>query len=266
MDNKDFLWLNLRDLPYFRAMLRAVEAQFYQNLDLPAPTLDLGCGDGHFATIAFNRQLEVGVDPWSGPLSEAARRGAYVSLAQADGIRMPFPDSIFGSAISNSVLEHIPHLDAVLLEMARVMRPGAPFVFCVPNQNFNQNLSVAGTLDKMGMKGFAKGYRRFFDSIARHSHLDGPEVWINRLGRAGFEVEHWRNYFSPQALHVLEWGHYFGLPALICRKVTGRWVLVRTSWNLALTRRIVQPFYDEPVEIEQGVCTFYVTKRATSPS
>ena len=42
MHKKDYLWLNLRDLPYFRAMLRAVEAQFYQDLELLAPTLDLG--------------------------------------------------------------------------------------------------------------------------------------------------------------------------------------------------------------------------------
>lgn len=179
---------------------------------------------------------------------------------------MPFPDSIFGSALSNSVLEHIPHLDAVLSETARVMRPGAPFVFCVPNQNFNPNLSVASALDKIGLKGLGKGYRRFFDRIARHSHLDAPEVWINRLGQAGFEVERWWNYFSPRALHIIEWGHYFGLPALICHKLTGRWVLVGTPWNMALTRWVVQPFYDEPVELAEGVCTFYLARRAASPS
>src|SRR4030067_3112346 len=73
MKDKDYLWLNLRDLPYFRAMLRAVEAQFYQAFELPAPTLDLGCGDGHFASIAFERKLEGGLDPWSGPIHQAAR-------------------------------------------------------------------------------------------------------------------------------------------------------------------------------------------------
>ena len=80
--DKDFLWLNLRDLPYFRAMLRAVEAQFYQEFELPAPTLDLGCGDGHFATITFERQLEVGLDPWAGPIHQAAKRW-WVSLTGA---------------------------------------------------------------------------------------------------------------------------------------------------------------------------------------
>jgi SAM-dependent methyltransferase len=266
MNDKDFLWLNLRELPYFRAMLRAVEAQFYQDFELPEPTLDLGCGDGHFATVTFDRQLDVGLDPWAGPIRQAAKAGGYRSLVQADGGKMPFPDGHFASALSNSVLEHIPHLEALLSETARVMRPGAPFVFCVPNQNFNPNLSVARAFDKMGLKRLGNGYRRFFDRIARHSHLDAPEVWINRLGQAGFEVDRWWNYFSPQALHVMEWGHYFGLPALLCHKLTGRWVLVGTPWNLALTRRIVQPIYDEPLELEEGVCTFYVTRRAAPNS
>ena len=92
---KDHLWLHLRDLPYFRALLRAVEARFYDEIDLPSPTLDLGCGDGHFASLAFDRQLEVGVDPWWVPLGEARERDAYEGLAQSDGAQLPFPDGLF---------------------------------------------------------------------------------------------------------------------------------------------------------------------------
>ena len=39
---KDYLYLHLRDLPYFRALVRGVEATYYQTIDLPAPTLDVG--------------------------------------------------------------------------------------------------------------------------------------------------------------------------------------------------------------------------------
>ena len=82
---KDFLWLHLRDLPYFRAILRAIEARFYQDIILPAPTLDIGCGDGHFASLTFDRPLEVGLDPWWGPIREAGGRAAYRLLNRADG-------------------------------------------------------------------------------------------------------------------------------------------------------------------------------------
>src|SRR4030065_427115 len=136
MKDKDFLWLNLRDLPYFRAMLRAVEAQFYQEFALPAPTLDLGCGDGHFATIAFERKLELGLDPWSGPIHQAVKGGGYRSLVQAVGGSMPFPDPRSTSALSNSVLEHIPQVQVVLAELRRVLKPGAQFLFCEPNPRY----------------------------------------------------------------------------------------------------------------------------------
>jgi SAM-dependent methyltransferase len=261
MQDKDYLFLNLRELPYFRALLRAVEARFYRDIDLPSPTLDVGCGDGHFAAVAFDRPLEVGLDPWGGPIREASARGVYCSLVQAAGASMPFPDDSFASAFSNSVLEHIPDVEPVLAETARVLRPGAPFVFCVPNQNFDPNLSVAVNLDRLGLSSMAEAYRRFFDRLARHAHLDPPPVWQDRLEQAGFELVRWWHYFSPQALHVLEWGHYFGLPSLVARKLSGRWILAPTRWNLALTQRLLQPYYDEPLDHEHGVCSFYIARR-----
>lgn len=261
MPEKDYLWLHLRDLPYFRAMLRAVEARFYRDIDLPEPTLDVGCGDGHFATIAFDRPLDVGMDPWRGPIRKAARLGGYRALVQAEGGRMPFPDGYFASALSNSVLEHIPQVEEVLAETARVLRPGAPFVFCVPNHNFGPSLSVARVLNRSGLASCAITYRDLFDRIARHLHLDRPLVWKGRLNAAGFDVERFWHYFSPASLRVLEWGHIFGIPSLLSRWLTGRWVIVPTHWNLAITRRFVQPAYDENPIQGEGVCTFYVARR-----
>ena len=72
---KDFLWLQLRDLPYFRGVLRAVESRFYQDIELPRPVLDLGCGDGHFVTVTFDTPIDFGIDPWTGPVHQAVGRG-----------------------------------------------------------------------------------------------------------------------------------------------------------------------------------------------
>jgi SAM-dependent methyltransferase len=258
---KDYLGLQLRDLPYFRALLRAVEARAYETIELPVPTFDLGCGDGHFAKMAFDRKLEVGLDPWTGPVHEAARRNSYLSVVQGGGDHLPFPDESFASAVSNSVLEHIADLEPVLSEMARVLRPGAPFIFCVPNHNFLPNLSVARFFDRLDWSGMAQAYRRFFNRISRHHHCDAPEIWTPRLERAGFEVVRWWHYFSPKALAVLEWGHYFGLPSLVSHVLFRRWMLVKQKWNLALTRAIVEPYYREPAEQINGVYSFYITRR-----
>ncbi len=258
---KDFLFLHVRSLPYFRGLLRAVESCFYQDLELPTPVYDLGCGDGHFASLTFDKQIEVGLDPWHGPIHEAARYGAYRSLVEADAAHTPFPRAHFASAISNSVLEHIPHIDEVLVETARLLQPGAPFIFCVPNHNFLPSLSIARFLDRIGLKPLARLYRAFFNRISRHHHCDNPDVWSQRLEAAGFKIEKYWHYFSPSALAALEWGHYLGLPSLISHTLFRRWILVPTRWNLSLTMLLLRPYYNEPIPQEKGVYTFYVARR-----
>jgi SAM-dependent methyltransferase len=258
--DKDFLWLHLRDLPYFRAMLRAVEAEFYQDFDLPSPILDVGCGDGHFASIVFDRPLDVGIDPWEEPIRQASQLGGYSALVRGDGGCMPFPDNSFSSAISNSVLEHIPHIDIVLEETARVLKPAALFLFCVPNPRYLAELAVPGMLSRIGLGGLGRIYTEWFKRMSRVHHADQPDVWQTRLERAGFRLERWWHYFSPQALRTLEWGHYFGAPSLLSRYLTGRWIIVPTPWNLALTRRLVEQ-YVRAEEHPQGTFTFYVARK-----
>lgn len=256
--SKDYLWLHLRELPYFRALLRAVEARFYEGIKLPSPTLDVGCGDGHFASITFDRSLDVGIDPWWEPLKEAQDRDAYHGLAQSDGTKLPLPDGYFGSAVSNSVLEHIPQVESVLVEIARVLKPGAVFVFCVPNHNFLPSLSIGFVLDKIGLRFLGEAYRELFNRISRHYHCDPPEVWNKRLDESGFRMIKFWHYFSPSALRILEWGHYLGLPSWVSKVLTGKWILYPTYWNLALTLRLVKRFYDQPGGQEDGTYTFYV--------
>lgn len=259
MPTKDFLWLHLRDLPYFRAMLRAVEAEFTQEFTLPSPTLDVGCGDGHFASIAFERKLEVGLDPWTDPIRQAKRFGGYCTLVQADGGKMPFLDGYFASALSNSVLEHIPHVRLVLKDLRRVMQPGAPFIFCVPNPRYLSELSVPGWLNKVGLQGVGRAYTEWFRRMSRTEHAVWPEEWQEWLEGAGFSLEKWWHYFSPQALRMLEWGHYFGAPTLLPHAITKHWIIAPWRWNLFLTERLVRPYAVARPD-PQGTYTFYAAR------
>jgi len=257
---KDYLKLHLVDLPYFRALLRAVEARFYEDIILPEPVLDLGCGDGHFASRTFDHKLQLGMDPWWGPITEAAGRGAYQHLVCAEGSCMPLPGNYFSSAVSNSVLEHIPDLDPVLVEAARVLKPGGLFIFCVPNHRFLDSLSIARWLDRIGLAGLAGRYRDFFNRISRHYHCDSLDTWNERLGKFGFELETSWDYFPPEALKTLEWGHYFGIPSLISKILFNRWILVREDWNLSLPDALVRSHYDRDPYSETGVYSFYITR------
>ena len=257
----DPLFRHVRALPYFRGLLRAVESSFYRDRALAAPIYDLGCGDGQFASLTFEHPIDVGLDPWHAPIHEAKRRGAYRGLVEADAARAPFPAAHFSSGFSNSVLEHIPHIQGVLDETGRILKPGAAFVFCVPNQNFTRFLSVARFFDSIGLKGLGSAYRRFFNRISRHVHCDAPATWEPRLRSAGFEVETYWHYFSPSALAALEWGHYLGLPAAICKLLFGRWILAPWRFNLWVTLALIRRYYNEPIPQNWGAYTFYVTRR-----
>jgi SAM-dependent methyltransferase len=259
---RDTFERQLRELPAFRALLRSVEARFYADLPMPRPVLDLGCGDGHFAEVAWPQGIEVGLDPWWGPLQDARARGHHALLNHADGAHMSYADDAFATVVSNSVLEHIPDVEPVIAEVARVLRPGGWFHFCVPGPNFRRFLSAARALDALRLKGLAEAYRRLFDRISRHYYYDDAEAWTARLARHGLRVtRHW-SYFSPRALAALEWGHPLGLPTVIIKKLTGRWLLVQRPWNLAPTAAFLRPFYEEPLP-EEGAYLFFVVQKAT---
>jgi SAM-dependent methyltransferase len=237
--NDDLLWQHLKDLPAFRALLRAVEARFYQDLlPLEEPVLDVGCGDGHFAAVAFPRPL----------------------TARSLGDALPFASDYFRTVVSNSVLEHIPAVEPVVAEIARVLQPGGRLIFCVPGDHFTELLFFTQLFRKWRLEGLARAYEAYFDRISRHRHCDGPQVWQARLAAAGLDLTASFYYFSARALHALDLGHYIGVPSLIAKKLSGRWILAPTRWNLALTERWLRPLYEEPLPAV-GAYLFFVAEK-----
>ncbi|MCC6607721.1 MAG: glycosyltransferase family 39 protein [Anaerolineae bacterium] len=261
----DLLWRQLKTIPAFRAILRAVEARFYFAVDLPEPTLDVGCGDGHFSQMVFNRTLDAGIDPWWNPLKKAQHSGMYDLALQAMGDRLPFADDHFASAFSNSVLEHIPDIQPVLNETSRVLQMNGRFLITMPSHNFTHYLGGAEFLQRLGLDGLAESYQRFFNQISRHAHTDSVEVWAERLAQAGFGIERWQYYFSKEALHALEWGHVQGLPSAIMHALTGHWIVAPWRSSLRRVEQWLRPFYNEPFPEDGTYLLIVARKRANGP-
>jgi SAM-dependent methyltransferase len=258
---RDFLWPHVQALPYFRALLRAVEASLVHDLALPEPVLDVGCGDGHFGSVAFDHPITVGIDPSRVSLREAAGFHAYRWLIASGGEHLPFARGAFASALSNSVLEHIPPLQDVLNEVGRVVQPGGKFVFTVPNPGYLEHLALPRYPRRLGLDSLAQAYTEWFRVVTRTVNLEWEEDWRGRLDQAGFTLVRSVRYFSPRALRTLEWGHYFGLPSLVARKLTGRWIIWPSRFNLGLTERFVRRYYREPLAGD-GTYTLYVARRS----
>jgi SAM-dependent methyltransferase len=246
-----FVEQHLRTVPVHLALIRATEAHLFATVDLPRPLLDVGCGDGHFAAMVRAEPVDAGVDVNAASVREAAARGLYRRLALASGADLPFPDGAFASVMSNCVLEHIPPLEETLREIARVLRPGGPFVCSVPSPNFARFLLGATLPRALGVPALGEAYGRWFNHISRHYHTDSLEVWRHRLAAAGLELVRWRGYLSREAMWLFDLSHYYGAPTLVSKRLFDRWVLwpdkVRVwppeRW---LARRLVRYCEEDP--------------------
>ncbi|MFA6206046.1 MAG: class I SAM-dependent methyltransferase [Methylocystis sp.] len=98
------------------------------------PILDVGVGTGlELPMFASNAQV-VGVDLSEPMLRRAAQRvrrerlGNVAGLVKMDATRMAFADASFGCVVAPYVLTVVPEPEAMLDELARVLRPGGEIV------------------------------------------------------------------------------------------------------------------------------------------
>jgi len=257
----DLLWKNISTLPYFRGFLRAVEGRYYETIEVENPLLDLGIGDGHFSATTFPDKIDFGIDPAWKSLLEAKTFHSANMLACANGDMLPFPDMYFSSVISNSVLEHIEDVTAVLTEVRRVLKDDGNFVICVPNDNFTRNLSIAIFLKKIRWNKAVTWYQKIFNRISRHYHPDSTAVWVKNLKDAGFSIKETWNYFPPRSLAILEWGHLFGIPAWISKKIFGKWILFPKKWNLWPIYSWLRKNYQKDQTAENGAYSFFIMNK-----
>ncbi|HTR02173.1 MAG TPA: methyltransferase domain-containing protein [Thermoanaerobaculia bacterium] len=251
---------HLREMPLHRVLMRTIEAQILAGVEYPRPILDVGCGDGHFGSVIFPDGADVGLDPFLADIAEARDRGVYRLVTAADSGAMPYPDGAFGSVVSNCVFEHIPRIEKTIAEISRVLRPGGVFATTLVGQNFTEFLTDAETWRRLGLSGAHRAYVDWFNRKSVHFHFDPPEVWRGRFEAAGLEVERWRYYMSPGAMHTFHRYHYTSLPHLLARKLTGRWVPLPALMDNAFWVRRLRRWVEEP-EPEAGACIAFLCRR-----
>ncbi len=229
---EDYLRRHLREVPLFRALLRSVECSLvHSGSPFDGPILDLGSGDGVFASM-FEQSTEwIGIDPSFQSAVQAQDRIGHSKLAVGDGCRLPLPNDSIGTVISNSVLEHIPDLDTTLNEVQRVLLPGGRLILTVPTDRFAELLLGSSILRGLGLGKLAKSYGDWFNKHSLHFHTDSIRVWQQRLEERGFTVLRSKEYFTGRTHRIFDMAHYVSLPRLVTYKLTGKWVLFPESWQ-----------------------------------
>jgi SAM-dependent methyltransferase len=167
----------------FRPQVRSEEIDALHRLLGPGQgrCLDLGCGTGvGGAAVAELGWTVVGVDISSDLLDAARVRGLEVLLASADAL--PFDDASFDAAVSFFTHTDIDEFAAAIGEVARVLRPEAPFVYvgCHPCFVGPHSLFVGAE----GVPEFHPGYRpsrRYDESAPGVGNPDGVRARVGAL-------------------------------------------------------------------------------------
>ena len=95
--------------------------------------LEVGTGEGQVARAiaAAHGATVIGIDPTVNQIDEAIRRGGGPEYQLAGAESLPFDDASFDAVVCCLVFEHIDAVDEALAEVARVLRPGGRFIFCL---------------------------------------------------------------------------------------------------------------------------------------
>jgi SAM-dependent methyltransferase len=142
----------------------------------PGRALDAACGTGRHAArlVALGHEV-LGVDLTPEMLDRARENVPAASFMQGDLLAIPATDEEFDLVVCGLALSHIPDLDAVIRELARVLRPGGQMVLSVVHP-FQAHLGWHARFTD------AEGERHF---VREHAHSHGD--YLRAFRAAGLD-------------------------------------------------------------------------------
>jgi SAM-dependent methyltransferase len=127
------------------------------------------------------RLVGLDVDPMETALAVA--EGLYERVHTAPAASIPEPDASFDFVVSISVMEHIRHLEPVLSDVARVLKPNGQLISTAPGPGFHACLR--GAL----IPGTARdAYLAALDRRLAHLRYWSTADWRSALEAAGLKL------------------------------------------------------------------------------
>ncbi len=117
---------------------RHLVAYNYAAANISGKVLEVGCGEGYGLSLLADKADEyIAIDKFAPDLSRFAARLNNVHFIQMDVPPLGFPDDTFDAIVSFQVIEHIEEDEALVKEMARVLKPGGKLILTTPNKNMS---------------------------------------------------------------------------------------------------------------------------------
>ena len=236
-----------------KAFFHCFELEEYAQADisLKHPIMDLGCGDGTFATMLQEKgvldSIDVALDYAAlGHLKSSVRYGAI----QADARALPLRSGVLASVLANGVLCSIDvRLDQAISEVHRVLTDQGLFVLTVPTPQVNQTQLIPRLLNKAGIPWLAAQYLLKLNRRLTLYHMLSEESWQEKLEGASFHIEQVRYYFTPRQAF---WPNFFTLQIFrifaFLKVVRVRWLLQQVAY---IQEKLLRPVFMQEQSLTQ---------------
>jgi SAM-dependent methyltransferase len=143
----------------------------------PGVALDAACGTGRFAEFLAQRGHQViGVDSSPDMLAHARRRVPDGDFRVGELDRLPLPDDSVDVVVCALALVHVPRLQPVLAEFARVLRPAGDLVISDLHHELVTRGSVITARGPAGEPGIVATYRHQLGDYLRPALSLGLQV------------------------------------------------------------------------------------------
>lgn len=263
LNPKDFAAYH-RYAPSALALRECLRLRAVRHYELPEPILDVGCGDGVFAELAYPGKKIWGIDVNPSEIGRAQATAAYSTLVCGSITQASLPPKFFQSAIANCSLEHVPDIDAALANVSAALVPGAPFIIIVPTPDWTRLLAIPQLLERAGFPSLAAAYGKSLDQVFHHHHLYDAQGWTERIERAGMVVRDVSVIASQRSSWMFDLLLYPSLLGLGTKKLTGRWVMLPLlrSLSVDVTRRLMDALAAQIPDSDQGSEFLIVAERS----
>jgi SAM-dependent methyltransferase len=189
----------------------------------PGPVLDVGCGDGLFARMAFDDVDVWGIDIDAAEGRWAAASKAYTQVILGDVTQVTLPEAFFATCVANCSLEHVPRIDLALSNILRSLRPGGVAYLFVPSAGWARHLTSARVLSELGAPALGARVESSIDHVFKHHHLYDEQGWRRVVEQSGLECVEAVPVLSTATTVAFEAFLLPSLAGLLNKRLTTRW-------------------------------------------
>jgi SAM-dependent methyltransferase len=189
----------------------------------PGPVLDVGCGDGLFARMAFDNVDVWGIDIDAAEGRWAAASKAYTQVILGDVTRVTLPEAFFATCVANCSLEHVPRIDLALKNILSSLRPGGLAYLFVPSAGWASHLTSARLLSELGASALSARVESSIDHVFKHHHLYDERGWRRVVEQSGLQIVELEPVLSTATTVAFEAFLLPSLAGLLNKRLTTRW-------------------------------------------